>query len=53
MSSPMPVATTDDLNEIVKKEIDKFKVSVGIIAISDNEYSVYANTDMAHAEREL
>ena len=44
---------TDDLNEIVKKEIDKFKVSVGIIAISDNEYSVYANTDMAHAEREL
>ena len=44
---------TANLNEIVKKEIDKFKVSVGIIAISDKEYSVYANTDMAHAEREL
>jgi len=44
---------TGNLNEIVKREVDKFKVSVGIIAISDNEYSVYANTDMAYAMQEF
>lgn len=40
---------TESLSSIVQREVDKFKVSVGIIAISENEYSVYANTDMANA----
>ncbi len=44
---------TGSLNEIVQREVSKFKVSVGIIAISDDEYSVYSNTDMAYAVREF
>jgi isoaspartyl peptidase/L-asparaginase-like protein (Ntn-hydrolase superfamily) len=43
---------SEKLYDIVKREVDKFNVSVGIIAISEKEYVEYSNTDMAYAVRE-
>ncbi len=41
------------LLEIVKDEVDKFDVSVGIIAISDREYAAYSNRTMATGLKEF
>ena len=41
------------LENIVKKEVDSFTVSCGIIAITENEYISYSNTSMAYAYREF
>ncbi|WP_337860394.1 isoaspartyl peptidase/L-asparaginase [Ferroplasma sp.] len=40
---------TEKLSDIVKKEVNKFKVSAGIIAISEEEQFAYSNTDMAYS----
>jgi L-asparaginase/beta-aspartyl-peptidase (threonine type) len=41
------------LETIVKREVDSFAVSCGIIAITGDEYISYSNTTMAYAYREF
>ena len=41
------------LETIVKREVDSFTVSCGIIAITEDEHISYSNTTMAYAYREL
>ncbi len=41
------------LETIVKREVDSFTVSCGIIAITGDEYISYSNTTMAYAYREF
>ena len=44
---------TDSLENIVKNEVNSFKTSCGIIAITENEYIAYSNTNMAYAYKEF
>ena len=44
---------TDSLENIVKNEVNSFRTSCGIIAITDDEYIAYSNTDMAYAYKEF
>ncbi len=44
---------TETLENIVKREVDSFTVSCGIIAITGDEYISYSNTTMAYAYREF
>jgi L-asparaginase/beta-aspartyl-peptidase (threonine type) len=41
------------LETIVKREVDSFRVSCGIIAITGDEYTSYSNTTIAYAYREF
>ena len=46
---------TMPLDENVKSKVDEFDIDVpiGIIAVTENEYSVYANKDMAYGLKKL